>query len=127
MDSKPKFGTVGWMDLTVPDAITVRDFYASVVGWKTSAVPMGDYADFCMHPEEGSTPVAGGCHARGVNEGLPAQWLMYVSVPDLAESLAHVERLGGKVLRPAKKAGGYGTIAVIQDPAGAVLALIQPE
>lgn len=127
MDAKPKFGTIGWIDLTVPDAVKVRDFYASVVGWKTSEVPMGDYSDYCMHPAEGSDPIAGVCHARGANEGLPAQWLLYVSVPNLVESLGHVEQLGGKILRPAKKVGGYGSIAVIQDPAGAVLALIEPQ
>ncbi len=31
-------GTVGWMDLTVPDAPALRDFYSAVVGWTSSEV-----------------------------------------------------------------------------------------
>lgn len=30
---KPEIGAVGWFDLTVEDAESVRDFYAGVVGW----------------------------------------------------------------------------------------------
>jgi hypothetical protein len=39
--TRPRVGTVGWFDLTVADADRVRDFYKAVVGWTTSAVPMG--------------------------------------------------------------------------------------
>ena len=45
--SEPK-GSVGWFDLTVPDAEKVRDFYGQVVGWDSEATDMGDYEDFCM-------------------------------------------------------------------------------
>ena len=30
MSEEPKIGTVGWIDLTVPDAGALRDFYAEV-------------------------------------------------------------------------------------------------
>jgi catechol-2,3-dioxygenase len=36
-------GTVAWFDLTVSDAVEVRDFYQAVVGWTTSPVDMGGY------------------------------------------------------------------------------------
>jgi predicted enzyme related to lactoylglutathione lyase len=26
-------GTIGWIDLTVPDAKSLRDFYSAVTGW----------------------------------------------------------------------------------------------
>lgn len=28
----PALGTIGWTDLTVPDAVAVRDFYVQVAG-----------------------------------------------------------------------------------------------
>lgn len=123
--SKAKVGTVGWFDLTVPDAGKVKDFYSAVVGWTTSEVPMGDYSDYCMNAGEGDT-VAGICHAKGVNAGIPAAWLIYLTVADLDASLATCKNLGGQALTPVRDMGGYGRMAVIRDPAGAVCALIQP-
>jgi len=43
-------GQIGWIDLTVPDATALRDFYQGVTGWTPSSVDMGGYQDFCMHP-----------------------------------------------------------------------------
>lgn len=122
---KPAMGTFGWFDLTVADAAGVRDFYRAVVGWTADGADMGDYEDYTMSAADG-TAVAGVCHARGSNEGLPAQWLAYVYVPDLDASLAEVAANGGAVVRAARNAGGMGRVAVVRDPAGAVLALFEP-
>ncbi|CAM2068337.1 VOC family protein [Sulfidibacter corallicola] len=121
----PKVGSIGWIDLTVDNADEVRDFYKEVVGYKTSEVSMGDYADYCLNVPETNTPVAGVCHARGENANLPAQWLIYMTVADLDASLAAVEARGGKIVVPAKGLAG-GRFAVITDPAGAISALYQP-
>jgi hypothetical protein len=118
-------GSVQWMDLTVPDAARVRDFYATVTGWTHTPVDMDGYADYCMNrPGDGQT-VAGICHARGENAGLPAQWLIYITVADLEASLAKAVALGGKVRTPVREMGG-SRMAVVEDPAGAVAALFQP-
>jgi uncharacterized protein len=69
-------------------------------------------------------PVAGICHARGGNAGVPAQWLVYIPVPDLDASLAACAAGGGTVL-VGPKGSGTNRFAVIQDPAGAVAALTQ--
>ena len=69
MSATPKPGTITWQDLTVGDAEALRDFYAAVVGWTPEPVKMGDYADFTMKAD--GEPIAGVCHARGHNAGLP--------------------------------------------------------
>src|SRR5262245_42193861 len=71
-------GKIGWIDLTVGDATRVRDFYEAVVGWKPEGVDMGGYQDFNMTQPATGSAVAGVCHARGVNAGFPAQWMIYV-------------------------------------------------
>jgi predicted enzyme related to lactoylglutathione lyase len=121
---RARTGTIGWVDLTVPDAGAVRDFYSAVVGWTTSEVPMGDYSDYCMHPADDEPPVAGVCHARGVNADLPPRWLVYVIVADLNRSLAECRSKGGKVVCGPRNMG-ESRYAVIEDPAGAVLGLFQ--
>lgn len=118
-----RIGTVGWMDLTVEHAPQVRDFYAHVAGWTHEEVPMGGYSDYVMKAGEDS--VGGICHARGKNAGIPACWLMYIVVADLALALEEVLARGGKIIRPQTGLGGGATYAVIADPAGAVCALYQ--
>ena len=118
-------GTVGWRDITVENADSLRAFYEQVVGWQTTPTDMGDYDDFTMCAADG-TPVAGICHAKGDNADLPPQWLVYINVADLDASIASCEELGGKAITAVRTLGGHGRICVIQDPAGAVAALFEP-
>jgi uncharacterized protein len=117
-------GSIGWTDLTVPDAGPVRDFYARVVGWRAEPVSMGDYDDFNMVRPSDGQPAAGVCHARGANAQLPGVWLIYVVVESLDASLAQVRALGGRVIGEPRSAG-TGRFAVIADPAGAVCGLYE--
>jgi len=118
-------GKIGWIDLTVADATGLRDFYQGVAGWTPSSVDMGGYSDFCMHPPGEEEPVAGICHARGSNTGLPPVWLVYITVDDLDESLRQCEALGGKQRTPVRQMGPKSRFCVIEDPAGAVSALFE--
>lgn len=122
---KPQVGTIGWHDLTVPNADEVRDFYAAVTGWTPQPLSMGDYNDYVMNAP-GGDGVAGVCHARGSNAGMPAQWLIYITVDDVDESMRQCEQRGGKVIAGPRDLGQYGRFCVIQDPAGAVAGLIAP-
>lgn len=117
-------GTVGWMDLTVDDAPGVRDFYRTVVGWSASDVNMGEYADFTMIAPATGEAVAGVCHARGSNAGMPPQWMIYITVADLEASAATCREHGGEVVVEPRAAGG-GRFCVIRDPAGAICGLYQ--
>jgi uncharacterized protein len=123
---RPVPGEIAWVDLTVPDAPRVRDFYVAVAGWQAAEVPMGDYSDYGMSAPASGRSVAGVCHARGENAGLPAQWLVYITVSDLDASLESCRALGGALVSGPRDMGPYGRMAVIRDPAGAVAALMEP-
>lgn len=84
---------------------------------------MGDYNDYTMMDSEGEE-VAGVCHLRGVNMGIPPVWMLYVAVEDLDEALAKVALAGGSVVTGVRDMGSH-RMAVIKDPAGAMLALSQ--
>ena len=127
MGIEQPIGSIGWIDLTVDDAENVREFYRQVTGWNSSDVSMGDYEDYCMIPAGTEDPVAGICHKRGANESMPSQWMIYVNVSNLADSKTKCAELGGKVLVDDRSMGSYGTMCVIEDPAGAVIALIEPK
>src|SRR5262245_5773169 len=121
---KSKVGQITWHDLTVPNAEALRDFYSAVAGWTWDACPVADYQDFSMNAADG-TCLAGVCHARGVNAGIPPQWLMYVNVANLDQSMAACTSRGGTIVVPDRPLYG-GRFCVIRDPAGAVCALFQP-
>jgi hypothetical protein len=123
---KPKIGTIGWTDLTVENAEQIRDFYRAVVGWNPSGVDMGGYNDFNMNDPETGKPLAGVCHARGVNAELPPVWLNYIVIEDIERSVARCVELGGQVIAGPKGFGGQGKYCVIRDPAGAHVALFEP-
>lgn len=122
----PPLGHIAWLDLTVSDAEASRDFYCQVVGWTAEAAAMTDageeYADYTLLGSDGQA-VGGVCHARGVNAGLPAVWMLYLPVGDLTASLAHVRAEGGTVIREDCSDSGKPTVAFIQDPIGVTLAL----
>ena len=122
-EEKVGAGTVVWRDVTVENASELREFYTRVTGWKADPVSMGDYNDFSMLAEGGDC-VAGVYHARGANAGMPAQWLIYIKVADLDQSIAECTALGGKVIH-GPRSMGESRFCVIQDPSGAVAGLIQ--
>ena len=129
-DTEAPTGRIAWVDLTVSDAPATRDFYHQVVGWSVQEVEMEDegedYADYTMCTDDG-TATAGICHARGVNRDLPPVWMLYLPVSDLAESLRRVPEEGGMVVHSVQGAGGEYVSAVVQDPVGVHLALVQGE
>lgn len=118
-------GSIGWIDLTVTNASEVKNFYAEVIGWKPEGLSMGDYEDFNMTID--GEPKTGICHKKGPNANIPSQWMIYINVADMSASTQAVEKLGGKLLSEIKNMGGYGKFCIIEDPAGAVCTLFEPE
>jgi len=120
-------GRIAWLDLTVADASGTRDFYQDVVGWASKEVDMedasGQYADYALCTPGGKA-VAGVCHARGVNQGLPPVWLICLPVGDLEQSLSRAREEGGQVLEARKGQSGDYVYAVVRDPVGVCFALV---
>jgi predicted enzyme related to lactoylglutathione lyase len=121
-----EIGQIAWVDLTIPDAGKVRDFYLSVIGWEANEFKMGDYSDYLINTPGNKETVAGICHARGVNATLPPAWLIYIKVQSLDASLAAARSHGGELLAGPRQFGG-ARFCVLKDPAGAVFAIMEGE
>ena len=109
------------VELHTRDLPTARKFYADLFGWKLQDMPM---------------PGGGGTYTmidvgEGVGGGMmsdpevPPNWLAYVSVDDVRAKTAQAKSLGATVLQDVMKVGEYGTMSVLRDPTGAVVALWQ--
>jgi predicted enzyme related to lactoylglutathione lyase len=130
MDDKTEIripvGAIVSADLTVSNADETLAFYQAVIGWGTEGLPMKDeqgaYADHVVKDDQENW-VGGICHRRGMNANLPAGWVIYVQVEDIAHSLERCQELGGEVLKKSHLKNGDLQYAVIKDPAGAILAL----
>ncbi|MFZ1291590.1 MAG: VOC family protein [Melioribacteraceae bacterium] len=115
-------GKIGWIDLTTENAEEIRDFYSKVTGWKFNNISMGDYNDYVMLSPN-NEPVSGICHKLGSNKDLPNQWLIYITVENLEQSLEECLKLGGKIISGPKNYGNTAKYCIIEDPSGAVAAL----
>jgi predicted enzyme related to lactoylglutathione lyase len=112
------------IELQTPDLARARDFYARLFDWTLEDIPApgGDMPYTMINVGEGT---GGGMFANR-DPGVPPHWLAYVGVDDIAASTRRARDLGGTVLQDAMEIAGYGWLAVIRDPTGAVFAMWQP-
>jgi len=110
-----------WHDLMTKDVEAAKKFYADVVGW-TYQSQMPNY----------TVTLAGGLGMGGIMDTppdmkhMPPVWTGYVYVPDVDAACKEVTKLGGKIYREAWTIPDVGRIAVIGDPTGSGLMIMQP-
>jgi predicted enzyme related to lactoylglutathione lyase len=124
--SRTKIGEVGWNELMTRDPKGASNFYGSLFGWqstpfKPEGAPAGGppYTLFKLDPD--SMGVGGMMQTPDPN--IPSQWIPYVAVGNIEQTLAKANKLGAKTCLPVTSIGEIGRIAVIQDPQGATLGL----
>jgi len=109
------------MELRSPDLKMAEAFYAKMFGWKYKK----DTATSMPYAlvETGGLPSAGLMQAEP--DGTP-HWLPYLFVPDVEAALKQAQALGATVRMGAREIPGYGTAAVLADPAGSPFAIFKP-
>jgi predicted enzyme related to lactoylglutathione lyase len=117
-------GAFSWSELMTSDPKAACDFYGKLFGWKVETSDMGTGPYHVL--KVGETSV-GGIMGKppGTPADMPSMWGCYVTVSNIAETLAAVKRLGGGVLMEPMEVKTVGTMAVIRDPQGAALSVIQ--
>lgn len=119
-------GHFHWNELNSTDVEAAAKFYGAVLGWEFKQVGAEGVAGWLIQ-KDGET-VGGAFSLAGPEfEGIPSHWFTYVSVDDVDAAIDRVREAGGTLARPAYDVPTAGRIAVIQDPTGAYIALIQPE
>src|ERR1700716_3740361 len=111
-----------WIDLSSGDAAGARDFYSKLFGWKVEVNPDPQYGGYAM-AKLGGKDVAG-IGPKQMAEA-PSAWTVYISSPNVADSVKKAEAAGGKVIVPPMEVGPQGAMAIIADPSGAVIGLWQ--
>lgn len=120
-------GTFCWVDLSTSHATAAAAFYGALFGWQTEDVPAGESVTYNAMLHLDGAPVAAlyGLTDEQQAQGVRPHWLSYVSVEDVDASAQRVAQLGGTVCAGPFDVMDAGRMAVLIDPAGALLALWQ--
>jgi len=116
-------GAFSWNELTTTDPAAAAQFYGELFGWnvKQTDAEMGGYRVVAI----GETGVGGIMASPAGAPPMPPRWGCYVTVDNLDAALARCATLGGKTLVPAMEVPTVGRMAVIQDPQGAALSVME--
>jgi predicted enzyme related to lactoylglutathione lyase len=128
MQEKPQYkpGTFCWVELGTSDADAAKSFYTQLFGWAYEDHPMGPDMVYTIYKLDGKDVAAMyKLMAEQTSQGVPPNWLSYVSVANADESTAKAKELGAIALKEAFDVATVGRMSVIQDPTGAVFALWQ--
>ncbi len=112
-------GSLIWNELITDNVAKVSDYFESLFGWATNEIetPTGPYT---LVEVDGET-VGGIVAKRSPGEN---HWETYFAVENLEEMLAIVGGAGGIIDEPTDI--GFGLIAPVEDPQGAIFHVMQP-
>jgi predicted enzyme related to lactoylglutathione lyase len=111
-------GRILWTELLANDAAAAASFYTTVVGYEATTIERrgGDYTLLRFS----------GVKRAGILQNptdWEPQWLTYFGVEDPVAAAKRAAELGGRVLLEPTPEVREGTMALVIDPSGAVLAL----
>ena len=128
--TKPDHAAGGfiWYELMTPDPGAAKAFYDAVVGWRIASNTVAPGLEYRMIGR------SDGGNAGGVltldpamaEKGARPCWLGYVAVNDVDATLAKATAAGATVLMAGWDQPGVGRLAMIADPQGAPLYLMDP-
>ena len=122
-------GKIVWHDLLTNDPAASKKFYGELFGWKFESV--GDSSGLIRDSaytliRHNGILIGGMIDTIALNNRSDiSQWVVVMSVEDVDDATRKFEADGGTVLTQPTDLQRRGRISILQDPAGAVLALLQ--
>ncbi|HEV7475494.1 MAG TPA: VOC family protein [Pyrinomonadaceae bacterium] len=131
MQETPEYkpGTFCWVELATTDGEGAKKFYTELFGWTANDMPVGPgmtYSILLLGGKEGKD--VGALYQMPPEmtaQGIPPNWLSYVSVTSADESATKAKELGATLMKEPFDVMTVGRMAVVQDPTGAVFAIWQ--
>ena len=108
------------VELMTGDVDKAKTFYGALFDWVLEDVPGMNYTIVKVGEGTGGGMMA--CPGPDVSP----QWLPYIHVKDVAETLARARALGATVMKEVTEVPGMGWFGILVDPGGAAFALWQP-
>jgi predicted enzyme related to lactoylglutathione lyase len=115
-----------WFQLNATAPELAKTFYSGLLGWnhRDDAFEGGVYTTWLGGdgPRGGMMPMEPEAAAHA-----PSHWLVYFAVDDVDATAQNCTRFGGRAMVPPTDIPGTGRFAVLQDPQGAIFAIVKFE
>jgi predicted enzyme related to lactoylglutathione lyase len=112
-----------WNELHTTEPAKALSFYEKLVGFSHRSMDMGPGEKYHILSKDG-------VDRGGVTGHLPASasphWLPYVAVDDVDTTIARARKRGARIPAGPEDIPGIGRFGVLEDPTGAVLAIMKP-
>jgi predicted enzyme related to lactoylglutathione lyase len=123
---QPLLGKAVWHDLITEDISAARTFYSGLFGWTLESAKAANGGQYLL-ARHANVYVAGILEVSPRTDGQKiSRWLPYISVSDVDTSAALTKATGGTVVISPRDVG-FGRVAAIADPAGAIIGLARSE
>ena len=118
---------VWWHELNTWQPQEALAFYSRTLGWTFEPMQLPDGHAYWTARKAG-LPV-GGIMALDEDQhaGIPSHWMTYMAVDAMDSAIEETLKAGGSLERPAVGVPGVGLLAVVADPAGALVGLMEPD
>lgn len=117
-------GRFVWRELMTTDANKAKGYYGELFNWTSNTVEMGEMGDYTLLKREGEDVGGVMIIPEAQQKQVPAHWVSYITVNDLAAKVEQVKELGGEVhVGPIDIP--VGSFAIVSDPNGASFALFK--
>lgn len=120
-------GQVVHFEVPAGDIERAKAFYAEAFGWQMQSVPQMSYTLVTTTPTGETGPTEPGAINGGMMErsGPVQAPIITIMVDDIDDTLATVQRLGGRAVAGPDKVGDMGFAAYFVDPEGNTMGLWQ--
>ena len=118
-------GTFCWVELHSSDADEAKRFYSGLFGWDFEDREMDGGGVYTLCKVDGKLVGALMQQHPEMEEGVPPNWLAYVSTDDVDSAAAKAGELGANVMAEPFDVMDAGRMALVADPTGAVFAIWQ--
>ena len=112
-----------WNELHTTQPAQALSFYEKVVGFTHRSIDMGSASKYHILSRDG---VDRGGVADHLSGGARGHWLPYVAVDDVDLAIARARRRGARIPAGPEDIPGIGRFGLLEDPTGAVLAVMKP-
>jgi predicted enzyme related to lactoylglutathione lyase len=115
-------GEFNWHELHTTDIEGAKKFYSAVFSWEFNSYETDEGELYTLISLEDD--IDSFANVRKIDEG-KAHWGNYILVEDIDDVLEDVEENGGKIVVAKTLIFDIGNFAVIQDPQGAVISIME--
>jgi uncharacterized protein len=117
-------GEVAWTELFSRDISRAKAFYSAVFGWTYDSFVMEGYEYIVAKTPDAAIAGISPVEVGPLNT-TQAYWLSTVEVDDVDAAVATAAELGAAIVQQPKDVPNIGRFAVMRDPNGAAIGLLQ--